>query len=130
MNNQPHVCYGCYKLGTTTTTFKYAKGTFVGIDEDKKNRKPEIALSLFPNPGLRGITIEYFIDVLSRVELVVYDVSGKRVKILINKKVGIGKHKTHWDGKDEKGNSVPAGVYFVRLFTDKGTRVEKAVLIR
>ncbi len=130
MNNQPHVCYGCYKLGTTTTTFKYAKGTFVGIDEDKKNRKPEIALSLFPNPGLRGITIEYFIDVLSRVELVVYDVSGKRVKILINKKVGIGKHKTHWDGKDEKGNSVPAGVYFVRLFTDKETRVEKAVLIR
>ncbi|OPX17558.1 hypothetical protein BXT86_05865, partial [candidate division WOR-3 bacterium 4484_100] len=131
-NNQPNICYKFEELMQTPIRggFKYAKGTFVGIDEDRKNKKPEIGFALFPNPGLRGITIEYFIDVLSRVELVVYDVSGKRVKTLIDKKVGAGKYKKSWDGRDEKENLVPAGVYFVRLFTDKETWVKKVVLIK
>ena len=40
------------------------------------------------------------------------------------------RNKVVCDGQDEKGDSVPVGVYFVHLCTDKETRVEKVVLLR
>jgi hypothetical protein len=41
-----------------------------------------------------------------------------------------GEYHSVWDGKDEHGNRLAAGVYFVRFKTAQAERVEKAVMIR
>ena len=35
-----------------------------------------------------------------------------------------------WDGRDESGRDVPAGLYFVRVTRDGRTQTEKVVLLK
>ena len=45
----------------------------------------------------------------------VYDLSGRVVRALQRGKLAAGSHRFDWNGRDEQGRKVPAGVYFVRL---------------
>jgi flagellar hook assembly protein FlgD len=46
-----------------------------------------------------------------------------------NKKAG--SYKTHWDGKDNKGQTVASGVYFYVLKSKDGfTDIKKMVILR
>ncbi len=86
--------------------------------------------NVLPNPGFGAVLIRFGLPEQAKVSLVVYDASGQRVKTLINKNVGAGEQKIFWDGRDEKGDSVPAGVYFVRITAGDYKKTEKVVLIK
>ena len=47
---------------------------------------------------------------------------------------GAGRHTVTWDGRDETGRGVSAGVYFARLIADDGAgrqaTTQRLVLIR
>lgn len=60
----------------------------------------------------------------------VYNILGARVKTLLNKRQNAGKYTIIWNGRDERGNKLPSGFYFLRLEANdyKGTR--KLLLIR
>jgi len=65
-----------------------------------------------------------------RVELVVYDVSGARVRTLVSGPVGSGKHVATWDGRNDHGDRVGSGVYFYRLVQRGFTDTKKMLLIK
>jgi len=50
-----------------------------------------------------------------RVEVSVYDVVGRRVKVLADGVQGPGRHSAVWDGRDGSGLHVRKGMYFVRI---------------
>jgi flagellar hook assembly protein FlgD len=50
-----------------------------------------------------------------RARLDLYDLSGRRVRALLNVEAPIGETRVRWDGTEENGARVPAGVYFARL---------------
>ena len=52
---------------------------------------------------------------------------GKQVKILVNTKVAAGIYNIQWNVNDEKGQAVPAGVYFLRM--EAGDYLETKKLI-
>jgi hypothetical protein len=86
-----------------------------------------------PNPfGVRTqLGFETPRPVSARLE--VYDVAGRLVRILLDGPVGAGRHVATWDGRDDDGHSVAAGVYLVRLLGPDGAALApsgKAVLIR
>lgn len=58
---------------------------------------PEMNLSTYPNPGTNNNTIKYSVDIPSQVKIVVYDMQGKMVKILVDKKQENGVHTMQWD---------------------------------
>ena len=68
-----------------------------------------------PNPT--RATVEIRFDLLSRerVQLLVYDLNGRRVRSLLDGLVGPGHHQVIWDGKDSAGRQVSAGVYFLHI---------------
>ncbi len=67
----------------------------------------------------------------NKVSLTVYDVSGRRIKLLYAGNVEPGKTRTvRWNGKDQGGNALAAGVYFYRLETATTTMEKKMILLR
>ena len=87
----------------------------------------EATLSLlqnFPNPFSidSKTTISYTVPSEGSVSLRVFDVAGKEVKNLVGTTLGAGTHEIEWDGRDDNGNRVAAGIYFYRLETAGQTR--------
>jgi hypothetical protein len=69
-----------------------------------------------PNPFHPRTRFRYTLSGLARVKLAVYDVSGRRVRTLVDDRVReAGRHEIVWNGRDQAGRSVAPGVYFARL---------------
>ncbi|MCE9628090.1 MAG: hypothetical protein K8R56_09255, partial [Candidatus Eisenbacteria bacterium] len=54
-----------------------------------------------------------------RVQVSIYDVTGRRVRDLADRVFPAGEHTLQWDGTDASGQQVPRGVYFVRSSLQK-----------
>ena len=50
-----------------------------------------------------------------QTELFVHDLIGRRVRTLQRGSLAAGLHQFEWNGRDDSGRRVPAGVYFVTL---------------
>jgi len=72
-------------------------------------------------------TISFTLDQPSPVELSIYNLRGELIKRLVADHLSPGLHTVQWDGRDETGRIVPAGIYFYRL--QAGTRVATHRLI-
>lgn len=84
-----------------------------------------------PNPFRNHGTIRFEIARPSRASLSIYDVQGRRVKLLVDDRVlGAGPHAFQWDGKDDVGQEVSSGVYFCRLGVGSSRQVGRIVLRR
>jgi flagellar hook assembly protein FlgD len=64
------------------------------------------------------------------VSAAVYDIRGRLVRVLVDRPIGAGRHTVHWDGKDEHGDRVASGVYFVRLDVGSESEVRKLTILR
>ena len=69
----------------------------------------------YPNPFNPATAIEYALPHEALVSLIVYSMTGRRVKILISGVQNAGVHQVVWDGTDHSGRQVASGVYFYRL---------------
>ncbi len=68
-----------------------------------------------PNPGIGGTAVHFTLRNPAVVRLTVHDVTGRVVRTLTEGTAGVGLHRVAWDGRDDTGSQVPAGVYFGRL---------------
>jgi flagellar hook assembly protein FlgD len=88
-----------------------------------------------PNPFNAMTDIRYQIaDGRSPVHtaLKIYNVLGQEVRMLVDAYQDGGYYSITWDGRDDRGNGVPSGVYLYRLSVDGGewSEVREMVLIR
>ena len=84
----------------------------------------------FPNPFTAGTSVRYDLATPSSVSLAVYDVSGRLQKRLDSRTIAVpGSYYVAWDGTDDGGRRVPAGVYFYRLVTAQGVQTARVVRI-
>jgi hypothetical protein len=88
-----------------------------------------VAFSLdmpLPNPVTFSAALGFCLPTAGRIELAVYDVSGRIVETLLDGNVEAGEHSVSWT----PGISIANGVYFVRLSTESGTLTRQAMVIR
>jgi len=87
----------------------------------------------YPNPFNPSTTIEYdlgFIDgAYQKVNITVYDIMGRNIKVLVNDEKSIGRYNVRWSGKDQNGVQVSSGVYFIHLITDMGRSQTKKIML-
>lgn len=73
----------------------------------------------FPNPfsvASNMITsIPYTLAGAGTAVLSIYDVLGRKVRILLSGEFQAGKQSVEWDGRNDFGNTIPTGVYIYRL---------------
>ncbi len=119
---------------------------YVTSIEDMANQKRELLphLAIFPNPFRNHLVIQYALSTMdyappnhkvpSTYSIVptirIYDVAGRLVKDLSRLTVNGKRSTIIWDGSDDLGRRLPAGVYFVRLEAGEFSEIEGAVFLR
>lgn len=72
----------------------------------------------YPNPFSTSTTIDYIMgeaQAEQKLELAVFDITGKKLATLIDDYLQPGSYSIDWDGLTDEGNPVASGVYFLRL---------------
>jgi flagellar hook assembly protein FlgD len=64
------------------------------------------------------------------VQLAVYDLNGRLVRILADAYMQPGNYRATWDGRDAHGGLAANGIYICRLKTELHTLARKMLLIR
>ncbi|MDZ7359674.1 MAG: T9SS type A sorting domain-containing protein [candidate division KSB1 bacterium] len=82
-----------------------------------------------PNPFKKATTFQYALPERAEVALVIYDLLGKRVKTLVQGGEEAGFKSVAWDGTDELGRPVSAGVYLYRIHAGGFIQTRKMVLL-
>jgi hypothetical protein len=83
-----------------------------------------------PNPFNPTTTIRFEIATPGRVELSIFDVSGRLVRTLISRDMPSARHAVEWDGRDEGGAPAASGVYFYQLTTRDFHATKKMLLLK
>ena len=90
-----------------------------------------IAVGNCPNPFNPRTSVHYTVPEVAPVDLVIYDASGRLVRSLVRvSSHDAGRHSVSWDGRDQGGTEVAAGVYFAHLTVDSDSASSKMVLLK
>ena len=65
-----------------------------------------------------------------RVELALFDLTGRLVRSLLAAEMTAGEHRAVWDGRSDAGRPVGSGVYFARLRASGEVRSVKLMLVK
>ena len=84
----------------------------------------------FPNPFNPTTHIRFAVTEPGPVTLSIYNVTGQRVRVLVEGDVAPGYHQVPWDGRDASGANAASGVYFVHMLTGSFTDAHAIALIR
>ena len=80
----------------------------------------------YPNPFNPAVVIPLDLAAdAAGVSLRVYDVLGRRVRQVWQEPLGAGSHRFVWDGRDEVGKDVAAGVYLYQVEVDGRVEAKK-----
>lgn len=80
-------------------------------------------LFIFPNPSSAGTAVSYSLSNAADVTLEVYNAIGEKVATLVNERQNEGEHLY-------KFLPTKAGVYFVKLGTEKGAEMKKLTIVK
>ena len=84
----------------------------------------------YPNPFNPSTMIEYALPQDSKVHLVIYDILGRHVKTLVRQTQAPGYKSVRWNGRNDMGQQVSAGMYFYRIQAGSFSKVQKMVLLK
>ncbi len=89
----------------------------------------------FPNPFNPETWIPYRLTETTQVSMIIYDVTGHRVRTLDLGTQAPGDYITqqtaaHWDGTNEEGNKVASGIYFYQLSAGNFSALRKMLLLK
>ena len=87
-------------------------------------------LPAYPNPFNPVTTIRYALASRQHVRIEVFDVTGARVKTLVDENRPAGAQRVAWNGRDARGVPVASGVYLIRMTTASHNFVRKAILLK
>jgi hypothetical protein len=84
----------------------------------------------YPNPFNPSTTIRFDVPQPAHVTIKIYDILGREVRTLVNRKFEAGRYVEMWDGRDRHQFPVASGIYMLRMQADKFVSVKKLVLVR
>ncbi len=121
-----------YVVSLINDAIEKASLVLTGVESAQRGETPtHFALSQnYPNPFNSATAIKFWIPRESDVRLVVYDVSGRQVRTLLNSHMVPGNYRVVWDGRDDGGKPVPSGVYLYRLEAGEFVQGKRMILLK
>jgi len=83
-----------------------------------------------PNPFNPSTTVAFTMAHTAAVRLALYDLQGRRVRLLVDGVQAAGRHQVRWDGRTDDGMRAASGVYFARLIGDGVDQTVKVMLVK
>jgi hypothetical protein len=85
----------------------------------------------YPNPAGGNVSFRLVLPVSDeRTEVGVFDLSGRRVRTLLEGVLPAGERTVVWDGRSDDGRSAKSGVYFVRVMTRMESQSRRVLFLR
>jgi hypothetical protein len=86
--------------------------------------------SVQPNPFNPSTELSFSMAREGRVRVTIYDLHGRVVKALVDEiRIG-GEHRVRWDGSNTRNETVPSGVYFLRIQTTEDQITRKLAVVK
>ncbi|OLD65783.1 MAG: hypothetical protein AUI33_11365 [Ignavibacteria bacterium 13_1_40CM_2_61_4] len=82
-----------------------------------------------PNPFRNALTLRFDLPRESRVEVDLFDLSGRRLAGMPQEFRPAGRHEVRWSPSDESGLPIRAGMYFVRFRAGEFIQTRRIVLL-
>ena len=86
-------------------------GVVIGVEDLSPIPENVISLSVYPNPFVDVLNIEFEVNRKSKIIIEIYDQHGVLVNSLIDKNYSPGKHVVEWDGKTGSNLNLIGGIY-------------------
>lgn len=119
----------------TVSMMKVISASTVGSDDpDVADSASEIRLyQNYPNPFSGSTTITFDLPegaLGNRTTVSVFDLTGRRVRTLVDANLDGGTQETVWDGRDAAGRPVASGLYFFRIRSGTESATHTMTLVR
>jgi len=117
-----------FKLGTDGDPIgdpRWYVGVYGIEDDNALTAKTFSLLQNYPNPFNPTTTISFVLAQSGMTNLVVYDLMGRQVAVLMDRKLSAGEYRLTFDA-----SHLTSGIYFYRLSAGGHTATRKLVLIR
>jgi len=105
-------------------------GLWVDPSVDVATPPPPPVLRASPNPFNPRTVLRCDLPHPATADLAAFDLAGRRVRTLLHGSLDAGPHDVAWDGRDDAGRALPAGVYVLRLRTDGSSASRRVSLVR
>jgi len=103
----------------------------LGVDDGKLPIAEQFSLyQNYPNPFNPSTEIAFTVPVAGYVTLDIYDILGRKVATLVNKRLERGYHSITWNGSTDLNTLVPTGVYFYTLTQGNMSKTAKMILMK
>ena len=100
------------------------------VDGDENTLPTQFALeNNYPNPFNPATSITFTAPYKAKMNLVIYNSLGQKVRTLVNSQINAGTHTEMWDGFDDAGNQAVSGIYFYKLTSDDGFSATKKMIL-
>ena len=117
-----------YKVVSDYTGY-YEIDVITSIEEQPIEPTSFELIQNYPNPFTSTTAIPYRINKQSGVSLKIFDILGREVKQLnIGEKLN-GNYTVSWDGTNDLGEKVSAGIYFYQLQAGDFVKTKKMILV-
>ena len=97
---------------------------------DENTSIPEISMLNYPNPFNPETTISFTTAKRGKTKLEIFNIKGQKVKTLLNENIEAGSHNVVWNGTDNSYKNVASGIYFIKILTNKQSKIHKLLLIK
>jgi hypothetical protein len=77
----------------------------------------------------KGTEISYYLSKTDYVTMKVFNVMGQEMANLVSMYQGPGQHSVFWNGRDQQGQEVPAGIYFYKLRAGQFSITRKMMVV-
>ena len=84
----------------------------------------------YPNPFNPSTTITYVLPRTANVQIAIFDIPDRQVKILTKRAQVRGKHSVQWDATDARGQQVASGLYFCRMQAEGMVLLQKLLFTK
>jgi hypothetical protein len=111
-------------------TFELIVGGAGATDVEVVTGTAVFDLAASPNPFRDASELRFSLPREDRVTLTVYDAAGRLVRRLVDGAAAAGSHVHRWDGRDDGGQRVAAGVYLARLQSSQEEMVKKLIRVK
>jgi len=74
--------------------------------------------------------IDFTLPAPGKFSLIIYDITGRKVRELVSGDLSSGKHSVLWDGKDSAGETVSSGIYLSTLRFGSATATRRMLFLK
>jgi hypothetical protein len=121
--------HSCSRISAKRTVIVNCFPSNLAVSDEKLISKAP-HLQITPNPFSNSTIVSFSIPQSTKVSISIFDAAGRLTKVLGDAQMQAGAHELVWNATDEKGNSVNAGIYFLKMQTESYSETRKLVVVK